>query len=411
MDVFKGRQAVVVCTFLLAAAAGCGRNAQTDVFDTIYYEPEYAEGFEIAGMRDSLSRVLRTVHSWQGDDGAATEIFIARGGERPPESFTGQVMEGSAERVVAMSSSHIAMIDLVGETARVKAVSGLEFISNSHIREHSGEIADIGSEAGADFEKLAAVRPDVVLLYGITSSSPMEGRLRELGIPFVYIGEYLEKIPLGRAEWMVAIAEILGCREKGEAEFGKIKERYDSLAGFMRQYLAGTEGGVRTRPTVMLNAPYGDIWYMPPAESAMARLIKDAGAEYIYRENHTDKSLPIDFEKAFLLVSEADFWLNPGQFATIRELTGRYPEFAETGCVLEKKVYNCNRRVNSGGGNDFWESGPARPDLVLGDLMKIFHPELACGKEAALENGQERTGDGPGSPDGDDGLYYYMKLE
>ena len=58
-------------------------------------------------------------------------------------------------------------------------------------------IADIGYEAGADFEALAAAKPDIVLLYGISSSNAMEDRLRILGIPYLYIGEYLETSPLG----------------------------------------------------------------------------------------------------------------------------------------------------------------------------------------------------------------------
>ena len=32
--------------------------------------------------------------------------------------------------------------------------------------------------------------------------------------------------------------------------------------------------------------------------------------------------------------------------------------------------------MNPNGGNDYWESGVVHPDLVLRDLVKIFHPEL-----------------------------------
>ena len=28
--------------------------------------------------------------------------------------------------------------------------------------------------------------------------------------------------------------------------------------------------------------------------------------------------------------------------------------------------------MNSNGGNDYWETGVMRPDLLLGDLIKIF---------------------------------------
>lgn len=44
--------------------------------------------------------------------------------------------------------------------------------------------------------------------------------------------------------------------------------------------------------------------------------------------------------------------------------------------VREGRVYNNNRRTNPSGGNDYWESGVIHPDLILQDLIRIFHPEL-----------------------------------
>ncbi len=44
----------------------------------------------------------------------------------------------------------------------------------------------------------------------------MEGKLNELGIPFMYVGDYLEESPLGKAEWMVALSEVVGKRTEGE---------------------------------------------------------------------------------------------------------------------------------------------------------------------------------------------------
>ena len=35
-------------------------------------------------------------------------------------------------------------------------------------------------------------------------------------------------------------------------------------------------------------------------------------------------------------------------------------------------VWNDNKRVNAKGGNDIWQSGVARPDLVLRDLASIL---------------------------------------
>ena len=37
-----------------------------------------------------------------------------------------------------------------------------------------------------------------------------------------------------------------------------------------------------------------------------------------------------------------------------------------------KMVFNYNKKENLSGGNDFWETGVIRPDLVLLDLTKIM---------------------------------------
>ena len=377
----------IILTVSLAGilATGCGGSRTgRELFGTVYYAPEYATGFEIRGIEGRQSRVLRIKSLWQGEATPVQDVFIARGGECPPEGFAGQVLDGDAERVVAMSSSYIAMMDLLGEVSKVKAVSGLDFVNNACIRSHRDRVADVGSETNADFERLLAVCPDVVLLYGIYSVSAMERPLDRLGIPFVYMGEYLEQSPLGRAEWIVAVSEILGCRDRGESVFRSIRDRYNALKDSV--------SGVRDRPAVMLNVPYGDLWYMTPVRSAMAALIDDAGARYVYREEEKSvsgnrngvgngggaaKTVPIDREKAYLLASEADFWLNVGQFGSIPEIVSAYPEFAGVKSIGAGAVFNCDNRVNAAGGNDFWESGLVRPDLVLQDLVRIFHPELA----------------------------------
>lgn len=130
---------------------------------------------------------------------------------------------------------------------------------------------------------------------------------------------------------------------------------------------------------------------MASASSYVARLIADAGGDYIYRKNTSNRSLPIDIEEAYLLAAQADIWLNVGSIATLEELKARYPKFAGVRCVAQGEVYNCDKRLNSEGGNDYWESGVVRPDAVLHDLIAILHPELL--------DEEERT------------LSYYRKLE
>lgn len=96
-----------------------------------------------------------------------------------------------------MSSSHVAMFDAIGQAKRISGVSGIDYISNPYVREHRlcGEVRDVGYDTNLNFELLAAMRPDLMLLYGVTGENTIvTGKLRELGIPY-YISATTWKNP------------------------------------------------------------------------------------------------------------------------------------------------------------------------------------------------------------------------
>ena len=224
------------------------------------------------------------------------------------------------------------------------------------------------------------LNPDVVLMYGVSAANDaVTAKLRNLGIPYLYLGDYTEELPLGKAEWVVAIAEIMGCRERGEELFAQIVQRYNEVRGSV----------VRSdeAPKVMFNLPYQDVWYMPSDDSYMVQLVEDAGGCYIYKgKNLSGGSKGISLEEAYMLVSDTDIWLNAGQCSTMEELRNSAPHFANTPVVLASEVYNNNRRRTEAGGSDFWESAIVRPDVVLRDLVTII-------------------------AGGDDETYYYQQLK
>lgn len=365
----------VIGLFVLAITiVSCGGNGNSSVStyaDTIYL-PEYASGFRILGAEGSSSVIIESVNPWQGADSVVTRLFIARDGEEPPQGFEGQVIEGDARRIVAMSSTHIAMLDVIGETARVVGVSGMDFISNDAVRSRRDSIGDVGYDGNVNYELLLSLQPDIILLYGTNGASGMEPKLKELGIPYVYIGEYLEDSALGKAEWIVAVAEIVGKRDEGIKAFSAIPERYNAIREKAANCLKHS-----SRPKVMINLPYGDSWFMAPTGSYLVRLIEDAGGDYIYKKNNSNESRPIDLEEAFMLVSASDKWINVGQTRSLDELRKNYPKFAATKPVLSGEVYNTTGRVAANGANDYWERGVVEPDVVLRDMVMIFHPELA----------------------------------
>lgn len=372
---------ILLFILLAGVLSGCrGKAASSVVFTRAVYTPQYASGFDILGAEGWQSTVIRVRNPWQGAKEVEMAYFIARNGEKPPRDFRGGVIRAGAERIVCMSSTYIAMLDALGQVGRVVGVSGMEYISNPHVLARRDEIKDVGAEI--NYESLVGLKPDLVLLYGVSDAlAATTDKMNELGIPYMYVGDYLEESPLGKAEWMVVLSELTDCRAAGERVFGAVPERYDALKRLV--------SGVTRRPAVMLNTPWNDSWMMPSVNNFVVRLIRDAGGDYIYPKNTSHSSVAIGLETAYGLIREADVWLNTGRVTSLAELLAVDEKFSDAKAVREKKVYNNNLRLTPGGGNDYWESGCVRPDVVLRDLIRILHPEL-------LEEGD---------------LYYYRHLE
>ena len=369
----------LLCLLLLTGCIINHNKTSLEAFNREIYTPEYASGFKILGAEDFASTLIQISNPWQGAKDVKMSYFVSRNGEQAPAGFNGPVIPAGAKRIVCMSSSYIAMLDALGEISRVVGISGMDYIANPYILAHRNSIKDMGAEM--NYELLLGLKPDVVLLYGIgDAQTAVTDKLNELSIPYLYIGEYLEESPLGKAEWMIVLSELIDNREKGLNIFREIPRRYHALKALT--------DSVEKRPTVMFNTPWNDSWVMPSTQSYMAQLVTDAGADYIYKENDSNSSTPIGLETAYGLIQKADYWINVGSAKTLDELKAVNPKFADAKAVHEKTVYNNNLRLTPTGGNDYWESSVVRPDVVLRDLIRIFHPKLVS-----------------------DSLYYYRNLE
>ena len=371
--------AFILASLLLLVSCVSNKKTSLEAFNQDIYTPEYASGFKILGADNVQSTLIQVFNPWQGAKDVEMSYFISRNGEQAPAGFTGPTIPAGAKQIVCMSSSYIAMLDALGQADRIVAVSGIDYVSNPYIIAHKDSIKDMGPEM--NYELLLGLKPDVVLLYGIgDAQTAVTDKLKELSIPYMYVGEYLEESPLGKAEWMVALSELTDSREKGIEIFSEIPKRYQTLKDLT--------ASVEQRPTVMFNTPWNDSWIMPSTKIYMAQLVNDAGADYIYKENTSNSSAPIGLETAYGLIQKADYWINVGMASTLDELKAVNPKFTDAKSVREKTAYNNNLRLTATGGNEYWESAVVRPDIVLRDLIHIFHPELVS-----------------------DSLYYYRHLE
>lgn len=350
---------------LLAGCAGGGVPFDHTLFSEVIYSPTHATGFEIRGCEEGNSTLIVVKNPWQGADDVEQMLLIDRDGTFNTSGTDIQRIDHDAKRIICMSSSYVAMLSTIGKQEAIAGVSGINFISDKYVVANSDKIGDVGYDNNINYEMVVALNPDLVLLYGVMGASGMESKLCELGIPYLYLGEYVESSSLGKAEWMVAVGEITGARDKAVEIFSTISERYTALATEVS--LAAKE-----RKQVMLNTPYRDSWFIPSEQNYIARIIRDAGGEPFTIAGTGNSSQPIDIEQAYIWASEADVWLNVGACNSLEELIRQNPKFADVKAVREKRVYNNNARQTTQGGSDFWESGVVRPDVILQDLVTIL---------------------------------------
>ena len=88
--------------------------------------------------------------------------------------------------------------------------------------------------------------------------------------------------------------------------------------------------------------------------------------------------MTIDLETQLRRAANADIWINGGGWQNLGTMVKdepRYGEFKAYRSETGVRVYE--RRVTPAGGNDYWSCSASHPDVVLADLVKIFHPSLA----------------------------------
>ena len=358
--------------FLSVLLCGCHSSTQTKTYADSIYTPAHASGFSILRADNDSSVIIEVYNPWQGAAGVTERLLIDRSGGRLDLPDVTARITGSARRVVVMSSTAVAMLDAIDKSSYIVGVSGLRFISTQSVIGRGEAIKDVGYDGNIDYETLIALKPDIVIVYGVGGPSTMKQKLNEAGIPIFYLADYLEQSPLGKAEWMIALGEIVGERAAAQQRFNEIVPKYEAV----KQLAANS---ARRQPLVMLNTPYGDSWFMPGHGSYQVKLIEDAGGKYIYDDAPADAStVAVDMESAYLMTAKADVWINVGDFAGINALTSALPKMAGTPVVKRGDVYSNTARTTPCGGNDYYESAIVNPHLVLRDLVKIFHPEAVA---------------------------------
>ena len=329
--------------------------------------------------------VLTVSNPWQGARNIEYRYALVPKGMETPEKYSQYtVIHTPVESVICLSSTHVAMLSALGQTASIVALSGTAFITDSTVREaiNEGYIVDIGYEQSLNFEKIISLNPDVIFAYGVGDELVGSmARLADLGQKVVYIAEHLERTALSRAEWMKFVAAFFDIQKQATDKFDAIKDEYLALCSLVE--------GIEHKPVILCGLPWQGIWHVPGGKSWMAAMIADAGGDYIWKNNSSHEPIPVSIETIFNRGGSSDFWINTGAARSLAQIQAVDARLSNLKPFREGAVYNNNARTGANGGNDFFESSVVNPHKVLKDMIKIFHPDLLHGGE----------------------LYYYVKLE
>ncbi|MBU2513750.1 ABC transporter substrate-binding protein [bacterium] len=357
------------CGFSQATGIRTGnRNLSADYFPDKSVL-KYAKGFSIE--YHLTHKIIRVTNPWQDSKVVHTYVLVQKGTELPQNIETNKVIWIPTERIISLSTTNLPFIENLDLVDQLVGVGNTRLINNQKIRHRvqSDKIKEVGWTSNVDMEKLLILTPDLVITFGVGKSGLEELAIfDEFNVPYVTNTDYLEPTPLGRAEWIKFIAAFVNKEKLAEELFDKIE------AGYLENSrLAET---VRNKPSVFTGSNYKGSWRVPGGKSYLATMLSDAGASYIWADDNTRGSIPLDLETVFAKAWDADFWLNVGAWNSIQELKAADSHYNGFKSLERKTVYNNNARINQFGGNDYWESGLANPHLLLKDLIKIFHPHL-----------------------------------
>jgi iron complex transport system substrate-binding protein len=178
----------------------------------------------------------------------------------------------------------------------------------------------------------------------------------------------MEQSPLGKAEWLKLYGALFSKEKEADILFSTIVKEYnDALA------LVATK---KPTSTVLYGSMYQDQWFVARGSSWVAQFMKDAKANYLWKGLEGTGSLGLSFENILDKAKTANFWIATGSFKSLSELGKANPHYSQFDAFVNKSTYTFEGKLGATGGTVFYELSPARPDLVLKDYIKIFHPDL-----------------------------------
>ncbi|MDB4293426.1 ABC transporter substrate-binding protein [Maribacter sp.] len=332
----------------------------------------HAKGFSVEKSGNDIT-IIRITSPWPNSESAFTYALI------PKEKMAAITLNKDAydaiiavpvERIVVTSTTHIPALESLGVENTLVGFPQTDFISSPKTRKRiaAGFVQELGNNESLNTEMVLALNPEVVVGFGINDQNKAYESLERANIPVVYNGEWTEETPLGKAEWIKFFAPFFGLEKKADSLFASLEKSYSDAKRLAEK--------ATRKPTVLSGGLYKDVWHVAGGKSWVAQFLNDAHSEYLYKETSETGSLSLSLESVLDKADKAEFWINPSLHVSYKEVLAANSHYEQFDAFKNKQIYTNANVKGETGGLLFYELAPNRPDLVLKDLIHIFHPEL-----------------------------------
>lgn len=329
---------------------------------------EYAKGFS---LKDYGSYKILEVRNPFPDSDKTYTYLLTKKGETAPENLKVDAkISIPVEKMVVTSTTHIPALESLHQENTLIGFPHLDFISSEKTRNLIAQkkIAELGENENLNMEILISLQPEVVVGFAMKENDKTYSNISRSGISVIYNGDWNEQNPMGKAEWIKFFGALYDQDEKAAEIFEQIKTDYAAAKDLAKN--------VKQKPRVLSGALYKDIWHLAGGKSWMAEFIADAGGDYVYKDNADTGSLSLSFESVFDKAQNAEIWVAPGGFTAYEQMNSNSAHYKKFKAFQDREIYGYAHVTGETGGVLYFELAPNRPDLVLKDLIHIFHPDL-----------------------------------
>ncbi len=360
----------VVLFLFIISCIGCKQNSKISKSKTASSENSihYAKGFEI--YKHQGFSIVKITNPWPEAKESFTYILQEKNGIIPDSLKQFSIIPIPIKSIVVTSTTHIPALELLGVENTLIGFPNTNYVSSEKTRKliDTRKVREVGSNESLNTEVIIDIKPDVIVCFSLNNSNPTLDNLRKSGLKVMLNGDWTEQSPLGKAEWIKLFGALYGLDSKANLIFSEIEKEYNSTLALAQK--------ATTKPTVLYGSMYQNQWTVPQGESWASLFLRDAKSDYLWTNTKGTGSLPLSFEVVLEKAQNADFWIAPGDFKSLKEMSNSNPHYSQFASFKNKKVYSYAGNKGAKGGILYFELSPSHPDWVLKDLIKIFHPEL-----------------------------------